>query len=322
MKNTKIIYLLLLVSSILAIYLSISFGSYGYVNILSLIFDDSSQSDFLYLRVPRVILGFIAGAGLALTGVILQTFFRNDLCSDSILGISSFACLGGTIALFIGVEGYSVELFSFFGSFISLIILVSLLNLGYVSNTSYLLLIGISFSLISSSLIGFFQFLGGPEKMLLISKWLEGGLQIVDFGVLILPGISLIVLFIVALWHSKELDLIQVSLDYARARGVNIERSSIILIISISLFVGVLTSICGPISFVGLIIPHIARNFVSSMHFRLLITSAFIGGIFLVLIDLIARVLIAPAELPVGILTGLIGAPFFLFLLFFRQLKR
>jgi iron complex transport system permease protein len=266
-------------------------------------------------------LGFIAGAGLAVTGVILHTFFRNDLCSDSILGISSFACLGGTIALFLCADGYYIQIFSFLGSFLSLVLLVSLLNLGYVVNTSSLLLIGISLSLISSSLIGLFQYLGGPEKMLLISKWLEGGLQIVNFEILILPTISLLILLVVALSQAKELDLMQVSLDFARSRGVNIERSSIYLIVAISFFVGILTSICGPISFIGLIIPHIARNFVSSMHFRLLIVSTFIGGIFLISVDLIARVAIAPAELPVGILTGLIGAPFFLFLLFSRHFK-
>ncbi len=311
MKNKILITFLTLISFSTIIFAS-SFGAAGSINLLSEIFNQTGSQVLLELRIPRALLGFIVGSGLAMSGVVLQTFFRNDLCSPYTLGISSFASLGAVIAIFLNLSAPWVQVAASVGALAALGILL-LMSFGrFLRDTSTILLVGIALSLGSSSLITLFQHLGGPDKLFEMTKWLEGGIEILGFSSLVLPIVALTLIIVVYFSSERELNLIQVSFEYARGRGVNIERTAFFLIVPTSIFIGIVTSICGPIGFVGLIVPHIARTFTGANHRALLYVSFLIGGGFLVLMDLISRLIIAPAELPVGILCGVVGTPFFL----------
>ena len=293
-------------------------GPAGFINTMHPLLSGEFSNVYVQLRIPRVLLGFIVGSGLAVSGAVLQTLFRNDLCSESTLGVSSFASLGAILGVFLNLSGEGISILAFFGAAFSLVILFMFIQRGMIDESARLLLAGISLGLIASCLISLLQHIGGIEKIFAMSKWLEGGLEIVGFESLLLPFISMVFAVLVSLKFSKELDLMQVGFQYAKGRGVNTRGVGIFLILAVSVFVGVSTSITGPIGFVGLVVPHAVRYFTGAIHFRLIYCSSFVGGIFLVVVDLVSRTIVSPAELPVSIFTGLIGAPFFLMLLFSR----
>lgn len=276
------------------------------------------------LRLPRVLLGLLGGASLAVAGTAFQTLFRNPLAEPYTLGVAGGAALGAVLAMQIGdpaaAGGFTlVAAASFAGAAAVAAVLVGLSRTRRGAQTGTLLLAGIAISLSCSALILFIQYLADFTKTFRMVRWMMGGLAVVGYREVlwVLPWtlVGAGVLF----WRRWGLDLLLAGEEIAASRGLDMDRTRWIVLAAVSLMVGSLVAVTGPIGFVGLIVPHILRRFVGHTH-GLLLPAAFVGGgAFLAICDLAARTVIAPAELPVGILTALLGGPFFLWLLLRRR---
>ncbi len=273
------------------------------------------------LRVPRVLLGLLGGAALAVAGTAFQTLFRNPLAEPYTLGVAGGAALGAVLSMqFEQTGGFLfVAAASFLGAATVGAVLVGLARTGRGAQTGTLLLAGIAISLSCSALILFIQYLADFTKTFRMVRWMMGGLAVVGYREVlwVLPWAVLgtLVLF----WRRWGLDLLLAGEEVAASRGLDLERIRWVVLAAVSLMVGSLVAVTGPIGFVGLIVPHMLRRFVGPTHTLLLPAAFFGGGAFLATCDLVARTLMAPAELPVGVLTALLGGPFFLWLLLGRR---
>lgn len=287
--------------------------------------DPTAATIFWQLRLPRVLLAMLAGAGLAVSGLGFQTLFRNELAEPYTLGVASGAALGAVLALRLeesaALLGLPVVAFASFAGALGATALVVGLALGRDRRdnaTSTLLLAGIAVSLSCSAIILFLQYLSDSTQTFRMVRWMMGGLSVVGYGEVlwVLPWIaggSALMLFL--RW---DLNLLLTGEELAASRGVDLARLRIKVLLAVSLMIGALVAVAGPIGFVGLMVPHILRRWVGHDHIYLAPACVLGGGAFLVLCDLAARVLMAPAELPVGVLTALLGGPFFLWLLVWR----
>lgn len=281
---------------------------------------------FLNLRLPRVLTAFVAGAGLSVCGMVFQSLFRNKLATPYTLGVASGASLGATVYIFGGLQLSlfvfdGIMAFSFIGAAMTIAIVYFLgLSQGRLM-TGTLLLGGVAMSLFFSSLILFFQFLSDEMNSMKIIRWLMGGVDVVGMESVyrLLPFVGVVVA--VAFYKSRELNLVSMGDDIAITRGVNIEVLRKTLFLIVSLAIAGVVSECGPIGFVGLMVPHICRQLVGEDHRRLSAVVPVVGGGFLVACDLASRTLLASSVLPLGIITSMLGGPFFLFLLLRRRLS-
>jgi iron complex transport system permease protein len=287
--------------------------------------NDPIKVDILWrLRIPRVILAFLAGTALSTCGMTFQAVFRNPLATPFTLGVSSGASLGAALCI---QQGWTlsllkipcVSLSAFAGALVS-IFLVYALTVRSRSSTATMLLAGVAISFFFSSLILFLQYLSDFTQSHRMLRWVMGGLEsVVSFHdvLTLLPFVLAGCLIVWYLLH--ELNLLTTGEEFALARGVNVAKTKILLFFAVSLMVGAVVAVCGPIGFVGLMAPHICRLLVGAEHRYLYPAAWLFGGVFLVICDTAARTIMAPAELPVGILTSLLGGPFFLWLLLARK---
>jgi iron complex transport system permease protein len=290
--------------------------------------EDSIDRTILWrLRVPRVLLGLLGGAILAMTGVAFQTLFRNALAEPYTLGVAGGAALGAVAALqfmdWSSIVGFStVTVASFLGAAAVGLVLVALARTRKGSETGTLLLAGIAISLSCSALILFIQYLADFTRSFRMVRWMMGGLAVVGYREVlwVLPWAIVGGLLLFAKRHS--LDLLLAGEEIAASRGLDLDRTRWVVLAVVSAMVGSLVAVAGPIGFIGLIVPHILRRFVGSTHAVLIPACFFGGGAFLAVCDLAARTVMAPAELPVGVLTALLGGPFFLWLLMRRPARR
>ncbi len=275
------------------------------------------------IRVPRVLLALLAGGALAAAGLAFQTLFRNPLAEPYTLGVASGAALGAVIAIQLGAGGgfvgvSTIRACSFLGAGS-----VALLILGLASRrrltTGTLLLAGIAVSLSCSALILFLQYRADFTETFRMVRWMMGGLAVVGYGEVawlapwVLAGVTALALL---RW---DLDLLLTGEEVAASRGVDLSRVRWLVLAAASAMVGALVAVAGPIGFVGLIVPHILRRLLGHQHLVLLPACALGGGAFLAVCDLVGRRVMAPAELPVGVVTALLGGPFFLWLLLARD---
>ncbi len=279
---------------------------------------------FWRMRVPRVLLAYVAGASLSLCGMCFQGMFRNALATPYTLGVSSGASLGVTIHIYLGgmlalpgLSGSSSA--AFIGAVATIILVYSLTSLRGDVTPAVLLLAGVAVSFFFSSLILFFQYLSDFTELHQQMRWLMGGLETVGYRevkqLTMFCGIGTLLI----LWQSDALNLLALGDEFAISRGVNVARVRKLLFFAVSLMVGGVVAFCGPIGFVGMVCPHICRLLVGENHRRLAPASILFGGSFLVLCDTFGRCLIAPVEIPTGIITALLGGPFFLWLLFAKK---
>ncbi len=272
------------------------------------------------IRIPRVLFAFVAGAGLALCGMVFQAMFNNPLATPFTLGVASGASLGAAIYVtfgltfsLIGIDGGTLS--AFVGALLAISFVYSISHLGRGFSTETLLLTGVAISFFFSSLILFTQYLSNVTDSFRILRWLMGSLNIVAYRDLLqlLPFVSICIAVI--LWLTRELNLLMAGDDLALSRGVSIQKVRYLLFFTTSLCVGAIVSLCGPIGFVGMMVPHICRLLIGNDHRWLAPATLLFGGAFLIVCDTIARLIIAPAEIPVGVITTLLGGPFFLWLL-------
>jgi len=285
--------------------------------------EPTAAAIFWQLRLPRVLLALLIGAGLAVSGLGFQTLFRNDLAEPYTLGIASGAALGAVIALRLDVAesllGLPLIAPASFAGALAATALVAGLSMRRSGSTSTLLLAGIAVSLSCSAIILFLQYLSDSTQTFRMVRWMMGGLAVVGYGDVlwvlpwVLGGTAMLLL---SRW---ELNLLLTGEELAASRGVDLVRLRLKILLATSLMIGALVAVAGPIGFVGLMVPHILRRWVGYDHLFLAPACVLGGGAFLVLCDLAARTVMAPAELPVGVLTALLGGPFFLWLLVLRR---
>lgn len=282
--------------------------------------DDLERDIFLRLRLPRVLLAFLSGGTLGLCGMAFQAIFRNPLATPYTLGVSSGASLGAVLYLAAGLSfslpGISgLTVCAFVGAMASILVVFFLARGRQGFSTKSMLLAGVALSYLFSSLILFMQYMSAFSDSIRIFRWLMGSLQTIGASALMQMLPFALVGCVVILLLTRELNLLALGEEMAISRGVHAARVKKILFLATSLAVSGVVSVCGPIGFVGMVVPHICRILIGPDHRFLAPASFCFGGMFLGLCDLLSRMLIAPAEIPVGVITALIGGPFFIILL-------
>lgn len=273
------------------------------------------------IRIPRVLAAFLAGAALAASGMAFQALFRNPLATPFTLGVSSGASLGVAVYVWLGLSLSlpwlsGVTLFAFGGALAAILLVYGLTRLRRGASTATLLLAGVAVSFFCSSLILFIQYLSDYANSFRILHWLMGGLDVMGYDA-VLSMLPLVTAGCAILWYlTHELNLLTTGEDLAASRGVEVKKTQRLLFFATSLMIGGVVAFCGPIGFVGMMAPHMCRLMIGSNHRHLLPATLLFGGVFLVACDTLARTVIFPAEIPVGVLTALLGGPFFLWLLF------
>src|SRR6476660_2457578 len=278
----------------------------------------SPDSEILfYARVPRVLLALLGGAALSVTGVLFQCMLRDPLAEPYTLGVSSGASVGAVLAICLGFR--ATGLASLAGAAAVLLIVLGMAVEGRRLSSFTLLLTGVTMNSMAFAVILFLHNLASFSQSFALSRWLMGGLESVEYSTLgWLAGVVLGISALVMLW-APQWNLLAVGDDWAASRGVSTVRLTAMGYVAGSVLTGLVTSLTGPIGFVGLIVPHALRLKLGADH-RVLLPCAFLlGGAFLIVCDTLSRTVIAPTEIPVGVLTALCGGPFFLWLLKSRR---
>ena len=283
--------------------------------------DNTDAQIFFIARMPRVLAAALVGASLAAAGVVFQALLRNPLATPDTLGVSSGAALGAMLAItfhfdftIAGIP--ALPLASLTGSLGALAVVYALATARRRGlSTTVLLLGGVTMTSFFSALILFTQYLADSTDTFRTVRWLMGTLDVGSYTPLLVVLPLLLVAFGIFATLPRTLDLISLGTDAAAARGVNVLRAERLALVGASLATGAAVSVSGPVAFIGLVVPHMVRLLVGSDHRLVLPASALLGGAFLIGSDLVARTVFRPVELPVGIVTALIGGPFFLWLL-------
>ncbi|MFC1850778.1 FecCD family ABC transporter permease [candidate division CSSED10-310 bacterium] len=291
--------------------------------------DFSIDSQIIFeQRFPRVLLGLLVGGALAMTGAVFQVILRNPLAEPYTLGVTGGGAVGAALAFFypalvITIGPFStVQIFSLLGSSIILAIIYMIAIRQADLSMSSLLLAGVTLGITCGSFILLLRYLANPHQLVVMDRWLMGGLDVIGYRdlaslfPLLLPGFGFLIITI------PSLNLLTLGKDMAAGQGVDVTRIQKYAFIGGSLATASVVSLAGPIGFVGLIIPHMVRK-ISGYDHRIVVPASFcLGSAFLVVCDTIARTIIAPMEMPVGVITALLGGPFFLYLLVSHRTRK
>jgi iron complex transport system permease protein len=280
---------------------------------------DSIATIVLDIRLPRVIMAGLVGAALAIAGATYQGLFRNPLADPYLIGVAQGASLGAIVGFLLPVTwslaGFGLVLIlAFIGALLAMITVYLLVRVGKTLPVTTLILAGVALSALLSS-ISSYLIISSDEAMHGIIFWLMGSFSLSDWSEVrvVLPyvavGAAVIILF------GRMLNIMQLDEEQAQQLGVNVERLKIVLLAAATLITAASVSFVGTIGFVGIIIPHAVRLVWGSDHRTLLPLSVLVGAIFMMLTDLLARTVLAPTEIPIGVITAICGAPFFLYLL-------
>ena len=281
--------------------------------------DEMSRNVILGLRLPRVIAALIVGMSLSISGVAFQGIFNNPLVSPDFLGVSQGACIGASIAILLSMNAIFVNVFAFVGGIISVIITMMITRVIKFKSQINLVLAGIIVGTLMSSILGFIKFIADPDTELAsITYWTMGSFSYVDINVVIVSVILVIIFGIILYKLSWKIDILATGDAEAKILGLDVMLVRRIVIISSTILTATSICIAGTIGWVGLIIPHFARIIVGSSNKKLFPIAALSGGIFMILVDTLTRS-IGNIEMPVSILTGFIGAPVFLLLLYVKR---
>ena len=274
------------------------------------------------IRLPRALLAACIGGILALSGAAMQGLFRNPLADPSLIGVTAGASLGASLAIVFFTGTMSswlglplVSLGAFLGGSIAVVWVYRLSHSVYGTSIATMLLAGIAITALAGSIGGFLIFYADNELLRRISLWQMGGLEGATVSHVILAATALGVLCAVFLRLSTAFNVLLLGESEARHLGINTERIKTLSILLVAAGVGIAVALAGTIAFIGLVVPHIIRLLIGPDHRYLFLASALAGAILLCLADILARTLLAPVELPVGLLTALIGVPFFISLL-------
>jgi len=270
------------------------------------------------LRAPRVLLGALVGAGLALVGTALQAVTRNPLADPHLLGVSSGAAFGAVlVVLYLGEFAgmLSLPLAAFVGAMASMLLVLAIASRGGRLHSERLLLAGVAVSFVMMAASNLLLYLGNPHAASSVLFWMLGGLGLARWELLWLPAFCLALALAVLLGLGRALNALMAGEQSAVSLGLEPRRVRLVVFVVASLLTGVLVSLSGAIGFVGLMLPHVARFLVGAEHRRVLPVAALLGALFLVWVDVAARTWLAPQDLPIGIVTAAIGGAFFVALL-------
>ncbi len=278
--------------------------------------DKNAMAVVLHIRLPRIAASMLLGAGLAISGQTFQMVFRNPLVSPDVLGTSSAASFGASLALLLGLSALMVSITAFIAGIAALILIYTIASKTRREQTLSLILVGMVVSSLFSASTSFVKLIADPNNVLpAITYFLMGSLSGVGSGDLALVGFPVLVSIVVLLVLSWKINLLSLSEDEARSIGVNTRLVRAVAIVCATVITASSVAVAGNIGWVGLIIPHISRMLVSNDARYSFPSSVFFGASFLTLVDCVSRAA-SMVEIPIGILTAFIGAPFFLFLLF------
>ena len=287
---------------------------------------DQTNIILLQVRLPRLLLAALTGATLSLTGAVFQALLRNPLADPYILGISGGSALGAVIAMGFGLHlmliGFQiVPIFSICGALLTILFVYNFSRIGNYLPTQTMLLAGISLQAMLSALILFLQSLLDPLQLMQVFTWLMGNIPTPEYRNLLWIFLYVVLAIGVILPQARHLNALTLGELDAQIVGIDVERLKKILFFACSLLTGSIVALTGLIGFVGIIVPHLLRLTIGPDHRRLLPACVVFGSIFMVVADTLARVLLSPTEIPVGVITALIGGPFFLFLLWKNKRK-
>jgi iron complex transport system permease protein len=287
---------------------------------------DAQQAAVLWsIRMPRVVLGTAVGAGLAVAGALMQGLFRNPIADPGLIGVTSGAALAAAFVIVLGgifpgtlirdFGNYLLPIAAFIGGTIAAIIVKQVATREGVTSIFTMLLAGIAISALASAGIGLLAYIATDTQLRLLTFWTLGSLGNANWSVVAIVGAVVAIALFASLQLAAPLNALALGEFEAKHLGVNVQRmKNIVLLVSLAA-VGVSVAFCGMIGFIGLVAPHCVRLLCGPDHRMLLPASALLGATLLVAADLIARTIVAPAELPIGILTALLGVPFFVMLL-------
>lgn len=310
-------------------------------DILTILFDRlgfsdsaiSNQSALIIesIRLPRTLLGLIVGGALAVAGASMQGLFRNPLADPSIIGVSSGAALGAGIAIVLGgllfagahslIQSYSISILAFAGGVLSTWLVYKVGTTGHGTSVATMLLAGVAINALAGAGMGMLNYVADDTMLRNLTFWQMGSLGGATWDLVIICATLLVPVILILGRYGLVLNALLLGESEARHLGIDVQKVKLKLIFLTALAVGVSVSVSGVIGFVGLVVPHLIRLAVGPDHRILLPASAMLGGILLLAADMISRTIVAPAELPIGIVTALMGAPFFLSLLW-QQRKR
>jgi len=320
-----ILMLIILLIIVTAVSLSVGSSEISLKDVLYALKNENSiEHDILIkTRLPRILLGLAIGGSLSICGAILQAIFRNPLVEPYTLGISGGAGLGVSIAVFFKINllfsGLTLTLSGFIGALLICGILLTIKLKNGFKNINQILLTGVMLSFISSSFILFILAFSNSMDLQTIIYWIMGSLDESDTNLIYISLIFSVILLIISFGYSRHLNALQLGDEEALNLGINTENVKKILFVLTSIITGLSVSIAGIIGFVGLIVPHFVRLLISRDYRFILILSFLSGAVFLIACDTMARTVISPIELPVGVITGILGGLLFINSLIKRQ---
>lgn len=307
------VWLLLLAAALAAAMLGCSM-----LGVVHFGWDEMWQSSIFWnLRAPRIVLSVLVGAALSVCGAAYQSVFRNPLTDPYVLGISSGASVGAAVAILIGLEAYmlGVGACALVTGLLTIVVIYRIASIGNRMHTTTLLLTGVCITFLMSAIISFIMVLR-QDKMDSIIFWTMGSFASASWTEVAIVAPVVAVGIGIVLYYARDLNLLLAGSETARSLGVEVERVKRVLLLSTTLMVAFCVATCGVIGFVGLVVPHCLRLVLGPDNRRIVPCAIFAGGLFMLLCDTLARTLLMPAELPVGSLTALAGAPLFIYLLY------
>jgi len=277
---------------------------------------DPARLVILRIRLPRIILAGLVGFSLSLGGVVFQALLRNPLADPFILGVSSGSAFGAVLGIMLGFGfTFGIPALAFGGALLTMYLILVLGRKKIGMESSTIILAGVIINAFFTAVIMFFIATAVDDRLHTMLFWLYGDLSQSRFGELAIAGPAVVVGFFILYCFGKHLNLITAGEEAALHLGVDVGKAKLICFLVVSLVVGLVVAFSGLIGFVGLVIPHLCRMLFGSDHRLLMPTSALGGAIFLIAADTLARTVISPSELPVGVITAFLGAPFFIYLL-------
>lgn len=277
------------------------------------------------IRAPRVVLGMMVGAGLAVSGAAMQGLFRNPLADPALVGISSGAALAAVSVIVLGASTlnglqtllgiYTLPIAAFIGSLLTTLLVYRLSHVEGRTDVATLLLAGIAINALAGATTGLLTYMADDAQLRTLTFWSMGSLGSANWEQVTAAAPFILLAVIIIPWQAQALNAILLGEEEAGHLGFNLERTKQLLIVLVAMTVGVSVALTGIIGFVGLVVPHLLRLAMGPDHRFLLPASALLGGSLLLIADLVARTIVAPAELPIGIITAVLGGPFFLWLL-------
>jgi len=278
--------------------------------------DSASQAIIWELRFPRVLLSALIGASLAVAGAVYQGLFQNQLADPYILGISSGSAAGAVLGILIGLGTTGTSLSAFIGASVSLYMVLYLASERHHFTVNRLILAGVIVQSLFGAMVSFCLSISYAQVQTIV-YWLLGSFTLATWKQVMITVSFFLPAFLIAIMLSRQLNILSLGDRRATYLGLSVTRLRLILLLVASLLTAVSVSVSGTIGFIGLVVPHMTRHFVGHDHRFLLPSTAIVGAIFTIWVDWISRVVIAPQELPIGVVTAMVGAPFFAFI--FKQ---